>query len=95
MLPQKRQPLTEPFKGTESLGAYMGHGKGVGAVCDPAAFTGVVEVPTGVLGPKHGTVVVDLVEPGCEPLRWPGTIVMSQVFRDSVPWVVIRIVSSG
>ena len=53
----------------------------------------IVEVPVGVLGPRHGSVVVDLVEPGCEPLTWPGTIVMKQEFRDCVPWLVIRIVS--
>ena len=93
-LPQKRQPLTGMFKGTESLGAYGGHGpKSVGAVCDPAVFTGVVEVPPGVLGPRDGTVVIDLVEPGCEPLAWPGNEVMRQTFRDTVPWVVIRIIS--
>jgi hypothetical protein len=37
---QKRQCLTGAFRGTEHLGAYMGHGpKGVGAICDPTAFT--------------------------------------------------------
>jgi len=49
------------------LGAYYGHGKGSGAVCDPGAFTGVVEVPPGILGPRHGGVTVDVVEPGHEP----------------------------
>jgi hypothetical protein len=63
-----------------------GHGpKSVGAICDPAVFNGIVEVPVGVLGPRHGSVVVDLVEPGGEPLMWPGTIVMKQEFRDCVP----------
>jgi hypothetical protein len=42
---QKRRCLTGAFRGTEHLGAYMGHGpKGVGAVCNPTAFSGVVEV---------------------------------------------------
>ncbi len=42
VLKEKRQPLTGPFKGTEHLGAYVGHGgKSIGAVCDPAAFTEV------------------------------------------------------
>jgi hypothetical protein len=90
---QKRQPLTGAFRGTAHLGAYHGHGpKGVGAICDPTAFSGVVEVVPGVLGPRDGKVVVDLVEPGCEPLSWPFTHAPRQeVFRDILPWVVIRI----
>lgn len=92
-LTEKRQALTGDFHGTENLGAHSGHSpKKVGAVCDPAAFSGVVEVPHGVLGPRHGTVVVDLVEPGCEPLSWPFTHAPRQeVFRDFEPWLVIRI----
>jgi hypothetical protein len=90
----KRQPLTGNFKGTEHLGAYAGHGpKQVGAKCDPAAFSGIVEVAPGVLGPRDGRVVVDLVEPGCEPLSWPGEVVQKAVFQEIVPWVVIRIIS--
>jgi hypothetical protein len=53
--PQKRQPLTGTFRGTGHLGAYHGHSpKGVGAICDPTAFSGVVEVAPGVLGPRDG-----------------------------------------
>jgi hypothetical protein len=92
-LSKKLQPLTGAFRGTEHLGAKAGHGpKSVGVVCDPTAFSGVVEVPAGVLGPRHGDVIVDLVEPGCEPLSWPN-IVRQEVFQDIVPWVVIRIAS--
>ena len=59
--PAKRQPLTGVFHGTEHLGAYAGHGpKGVGAICDPTAFSGIIEVGPGVLGPRYGTVTVDL-----------------------------------
>jgi len=87
-----RQPLTGAFQGTVNLGSNMGHSpKSVGAICDPNAFSGVVEVAPGVLGPRNGAVVVDLVEPGCEPLAWPGTQVAEQVFRDVVPNIVIRI----
>jgi len=90
--PQKRQPLTATFRETENLGGYAGHGpKAVGAICDPAAFSGIVEIPTGLLGPRHGMVVVDLVEPGCEPLSWPFTLARQEVFHDFVPWLVIRI----
>jgi hypothetical protein len=93
-VPQKLQPLTGKFRGTANLGSHMGHGpKHVGAICDPADFSGVVEVAPGVLGPRDGSVVVDLVEPNYEPIAWPAKVVQQQVFRDTVPWVVIRVCS--
>jgi hypothetical protein len=93
--PKKRQPLTGVFRGSEDLGVYSGFSpKGVGAVCDPTAFSGVVRVSPGVLGPRGGVVKIDLVEPGQEPIEFPWTrIVTRQVFRDVLPWVVITVVS--
>jgi ribosomal protein L30 len=89
--PKKGQPLTGTFRGTEHLGGFGGHGpKSVGAVCDPKDFSGVMEVPPGVLGPRNGTVIVDIVEPNCDPISWPN-VVRQEIFRDTVPWVVIRI----
>lgn len=89
--PAKLQPLTRKFKGTEHIGGYGGHGpKGVGAVCDPNDFSGVIEVEPGVLGPKHGSVIVDLVEPGHDPLSCPN-VVRTEVFDEIFPNVVIRI----
>ena len=56
------QPLTGPFQGAEHLGSFAGYGpKGVGAVCDPVAFTGIVEVPLGVLG-RFGGMTVPFAE---------------------------------
>jgi hypothetical protein len=63
---QQCQPLTAAFAGSEHLGVYMGHGKSTGAVCDPKAFDGLVIVEPGILGPKHGSVGIDLVAPGYE-----------------------------
>jgi hypothetical protein len=89
----KRQNLTNTFRGTESLGVYAGFGpKGVGAICDPTAFAGVVEVGPGVLGPRDGFVTVDLVAPGCEPMKNPWSkIVHRQVFSDFVPNIIIAV----
>jgi hypothetical protein len=88
------QRLDQPFKGTETLGAYGGHGpKTVGAVCDRDAFAGVVELPPGVLGPNAGDVLVDLVEPGCDPITHPAQLVKEEIFKDAEPWIVIRIFS--
>jgi hypothetical protein len=95
MFPRRGQPLTGAFQGTEHLGAYGGHSpRSVGAACDPKTFSGVMEVPSGVLGPIDGVVIVDLVEPNCDPLLWPN-VIQQEIFTDVVPWVVIRIASSG
>jgi hypothetical protein len=68
-LPQKRQPLTAAFSGSEHLGLYGGHGTSTGADCDPKAFDGLVIVEPRVLGRLNGSVGIDLVEPGYE-LEW-------------------------
>ena len=96
-LPHKCQPLTGTFRGTEDLGYFSGYGpKSVGAICDPAAFSQVVEVAPGVLGPSHGGVKVDLVEPNHDPAAFPWTnIARREVVRDVPPWVVITIGSCG
>lgn len=93
----KRQPLTGTFRGSEDLGVYAGYGpKSVGAICDPTAFSGVVKVVPGVLGPRHGEVKVDLVGPDHEPTQFHWTqIVTRQVFRETLPWVVITVGSCG
>jgi hypothetical protein len=89
---RKRQPLTDKFRGVEHIGMFAGHGpKTVGAICDPLMFSGVMEVPPGILGPRDGFVAVDLIEPGCEPLELYNLVFREQVFRDSVPWIVIRV----
>ena len=62
----------------------------VGAVCDPTAFDGILELPPGLLGPRNGNVIVDLVEPDCQPSSWPG-VVEEMTFKDVVPWTVIRV----
>jgi hypothetical protein len=90
--PQRRQPLTGSFRGVEHLGAYGGHGlEAVGAICDPEDFTGVFEVAPGVLGPRDGTITVDLVEPGCEPVASPEVEATRRTFPDVNPNVVVRI----
>ena len=93
---EQRQPLTGNFRGAEHLGAYGGYGpKTVGAVCDPKAFAGGFVLPPGILGPRDGMVVVDLVEPTHKPITWPGTLVRQMVFKDVVPWLVIRVITQS
>ena len=86
------QRLDQPFKGTVNLGGFAGHGpKTVGAVCDPSLFAGAVELFPGVLGPRDGTVLVDLVEPGSDPITWPDQMVHQKVYKDAKPWILIRV----
>jgi hypothetical protein len=94
LLAQKRQPL-EGFKGTEHLGSFFGHGVGT-ALCEPAAFTSVLTIPTGILEGNRGCVLVDLVEPGVSPAAHhrevPGLrIVREETYRDCTPWVVVAV----
>jgi len=94
LTPQKRQPLTGPFRGAVDLGIESGYEpKGVGAICDPAAFSGVVKVPSGVLGPRYGAVGVFLVEPGhaLPDYTWGYEVVTQTVFRDVLPHVIITV----
>jgi hypothetical protein len=52
-----------------------------------------VEAAPGVLGLVNGGVLVDLVEPDHEPIPYEfGEIVQQEIFRNIVPWVVIRVV---
>ena len=91
--PRRKQPPSA-VKGTEQLGAYSGFGpKAVGAICDPADFTGIFEVPQRVLGPRNGMVTVDLMEPGsgAEPLMHPAEEVSRHCFNDAPPHVLVRI----
>ena len=97
-LPSKKcQVLTGAFRGTQPLVTYAGYApSSVGAICDPTAFSGIVELAPGILGPRDGQITVDLVEPGCQPAHVPWVKVARQeVFRDILPWVVITVGSCG
>jgi hypothetical protein len=97
VLPSKSQLLTGTFRGTEQLGSFFGYGpKSVGAICNPADFSRVVEAAPGVLGPRNGGITVDLVEPGCDPPPFPwAKINLREEICDKPPWVVITIGSCG
>jgi Ni,Fe-hydrogenase III small subunit len=56
---------------------------------DPAAFTGTVIVESGVLGPRHGVVAIDLVQPGCEPMPFFGKQIVRKVFPRELKRIAI------
>jgi hypothetical protein len=101
--PKKFQPLSAEFKGSENIGTFAGHGKSSGAVCDASAFDGLVIVEPGILGPKHGSIGVDLIAAGYEA-TWErdianrfyfGDVVQRQIFsRSPRPSVAITIQKS-
>lgn len=64
-----------------------------GAICDPTAFTGIVEVASGVLGPRHGCIGVSLAEPGIglPDYTWAYHVLTQTVFREVSPHVVVSI----
>jgi hypothetical protein len=92
---QKCQPLTGTFRGIEDLGMEGGFfPKRIGAVCHPAAFSDVVEVPSGILGPRHGAIGTVLAEPGYwmpAYYTWAYDIVIQKVFAAVTPNVVITV----
>lgn len=98
--PKKRQPLSADFEESENIGTFAGHGKGSGAECDASVFDGLVIVEPGVLGPKHGSIGIDLIAAGYEP-TWErdiadrfyfGDVVQRQIFsRSPRPSVAITI----
>jgi hypothetical protein len=67
--------------------------KDTGAICDPKAFTGIVEVASGILGPRHGCIGVCLAEPGIglPDYTWAYEILTQTVFREVSPHVVVSI----
>ena len=86
------QPLTGTFRGTESLGVYYGPGpKNDGAIFDPTVFTAVVEVSSSVFGSGVG-IGVEIMAPDNEAVEasW-SRIITRQIFRETVPWVVITV----
>jgi hypothetical protein len=92
---QKQRP--DSIEGTEHIGVYGGYGpKAVGAVCDPADFTGVFEAPAGILGPRNGQVAIDLIEAGSgrQPLYQPAEEVARHLFTDSPTHMLIRVFRS-
>lgn len=67
--------------------------KNTGAICDPKAFTGIVEVASGILGPRQGCIGVCLTEPGSglPDYTWAYQVFTQTVFREVSPHVVVSI----
>ena len=89
-LPSVRQPLTSAFKGTENVGSFgADRPERGGLVYDPRVFSGAIFAPREIL--DRGSILVDLVEPDCEPMAVYAQIYQRETFRDTIPWLVITI----
>ena len=83
------------FRGTRtvvSFGVATGEHTAVNVRCDPKDFSAVFEIPLALVRPeKYSTwVYVDLVEPGMDPLLFPGaTIRKQETYKDAEPWIVL------
>jgi hypothetical protein len=65
----------------------------VGVTCDPAKFTGIVEVPNGILSPSDGFVALGLVEASYESnvINFFNPVHSTHVFKEAEPWLLIRV----
>ena len=65
-----------------------------GTICDPTKFAEVMEIPATVLSAENKThISIDLTEPGVEPsMAIRGAeVIAEQTFRDSIPWILVRL----
>jgi hypothetical protein len=92
---RKKQKPDRAFKGTVNLvsfGIATGEHMAVNVRCDPKDFTAVFEIPLAMVrSEKYRTYMyVDLVEPGVDPVLFPGaTILKQESYKDDEPWIVL------
>lgn len=95
MIITPRQPPTVGFRGTEQMlttPIELENVRAVKALCDPSQFTGVFEIPGGLLRQRGSGVAVDVTEANGPPLAQPWSeIVMQARFSDAVPEVLLTL----
>jgi hypothetical protein len=92
---RRKQKPDPGFKGTVnivSFGIATGEHTAINVRCDPKNFVAVFEVPLAMVrSEKYRTYIyVDLVEPGVNPVLFPGaTILKQESYKDAEPWIVL------
>jgi hypothetical protein len=85
------------FTGTRNIVSFpiaAGEHKAVNVSCKPNDFDVIFEVPFALVGATKYTtyVYVDLVQPGVDPVLFPGAAIKAQeVYRDAEPWIVVSL----
>jgi hypothetical protein len=95
---EPRQEPNAEFKGTHQLimrGIALDEPRAFGVTCDPTEFSDVVEIPVGILSPKHYETYtsIDVSEPGLQPLLMGGTeeILAQRIFDDAIPHITVSV----
>jgi hypothetical protein len=95
MIVFQRQIPGPGFKGSKQMlttGLDLESIRAVKALCDPGQFTGVLEIPGGVLRQGGHTVSVDLTEAnGCALAQPWSQIVIQRRFSEAIPEVLLTI----
>jgi hypothetical protein len=99
-LAKQGQKPDSDFKGSENWVTRpiaRDEPRAFGAICNPAEFAEVMEVPADILSPKKydTQVAVDLTEPDGKPSgnASDGEIIHQHAFTDSVPWFLVSVIS--
>jgi hypothetical protein len=97
LIAQERQKPDCNFRGTENLitrPIASDEPRAFGVICNPAEFSGVLEVPANMLSTKkyEMSISIDLTEPDSPPIITPGSrIVAQRAFNDSIPWILVSV----
>jgi hypothetical protein len=97
-LTQHRQKPDFVFKGWEELITIpiaRDEPRAFGEICDPSKYAEIMEIPATILSSeKYKThISIDLIEPGVQPDS--AGVLAEQTFRDSIPWILVRVLSIG
>ena len=91
------QKPDDQFCGTWDLitmGVASNEPRLINSPCQTETFSDVFEIPVGELrAERYQTYLsVDLVEPGGQPIVYPGSMILRQnTFRDAVPWIMVTL----
>jgi len=100
IFPAERQKPNAEFKGTYNLitrGIASDEPRTFGVPCDPTEFSEIMEIPVGILSPKHYEthMSIDVSEPGLQPLLMGGSenILSQRIFDDTIPHITVTVYS--
>jgi hypothetical protein len=98
IFPAERQKPNAKFKGTYNLitrGIASDEPRAFGVCCDPTKFSEIMEIPAGILSPKHYEThtSIDVSEPGLKPLLMSGAeqILLQRIFDDAIPHITVTV----
>jgi hypothetical protein len=95
---EPRQKPDAEFKGTYNLltrGIASDESRAFGVRCDPTKFSEIMEIPAGILSPKHYEThtSIDVSEPSLKPLLMGGAeeILLQRIFDDAIPHITVTL----